>query len=301
MRSMRSRPLISAALSFAADAWTSFRRNGLMTAAAVTTITVALLVIGSAGLIGLNLRRVAAAVEAQVQVVAFLRDDLTGAQAEGVRAAAAALPGVRAVRLVGRDEALRRLEAQLGDAVAFADLREANPLPETLELDLQDPRRAPVVAAELARLRGVAEVGYGGQVVDRLLALTRGVRLLAAMLTAFLAGVAVIVVVSTIRLTVVARRQEIEIMALVGATRWFIRWPFILEGLLQGAAAGALGVLVLGGIYAAGVLRLQATMPFLPLVQPGEAILPLALWVLTAGLGVGAAGSLIAVRRFLTR
>ncbi|HXF83315.1 MAG TPA: permease-like cell division protein FtsX, partial [bacterium] len=175
---MRDRPLIAAALSFAADAWTSFRRNGLMTAAAVTTITVALLVIGSAGLIGLNLRRVAAAVEAQVQVVAFLRDDLTGAEAERVRAAAAALPGVRAVRVVGRDEALRRLEAQLGDTVAFADLREANPLPDTLELDLQDPRRAPVVAAELARLRGVAEVGYGGQVVDRLLALTRGVRLL---------------------------------------------------------------------------------------------------------------------------
>lgn len=297
---MRDAPLVASALSFAGDAWMSFRRNGLMTAAAVTTITVALLVVGTAVLLGLNLARVATVVEEQVQVVAFLREDLDAAQMEAARAAAAALPGVHAVRFVGRDEALRRLQAHLGEGNTFADLVATNPLPDSLELVLVDPSRAASVAAEVARQPGITDVGYGGQVVDRLLALTRGIRLLAAMLTLFLAGVALIVVVSTLRLTVIARRQEIEIMALVGATRWFIRWPFVLEGLFEGIAAGALAVLVLGAVYAAGMLRLQATMPFLPLVSPSDAVLPLLGWVLAAGLGVGAAGSLIAVRRFLT-
>jgi cell division transport system permease protein len=112
--------------------------------------------------------------------------------------------------------------------------------------------------------------------------------------------VALVVVVNTIRLTVIARRQEIEIMQLVGATRWFVRWPFVIEGLFEGAAAGLLAFLVLGGVDVAAVLRLRATMPFLPVAGPGDAVLPLLGWVLAAGLGVGSAGSLIAIRRFLT-
>jgi cell division transport system permease protein len=299
MRWMPDGRLRAAAASFAGDAWTSFRRNGLMTAAAVTTITVALLVVGAAVLLGLNLGRVASMVEEHVQVVAFLQDGLSPAGAENVRTAAAALPGVQAVRFVGREEALSRLQAHLGEGASFADLVGTNPLPDSLELVLTDPSRAAEVAEAVARQPGVTDVGYGGQVVDRLLALTRGIRLLAGMLTLFLAGIALVVVVNTIRLTVIARRQEIEIMALVGATRWFIRWPFVLEGLFEGVAAGALAVLVLGALYVGGVLRLAATMPFLPLVAPAEAALSLLGWVLTAGAGVGTVGSLVAIRRFL--
>ena len=300
MRWMPDAALAGTAASFVADAWASFRRNGLMTAAAVTTITVALLVVGAAVLIGLNLGKVAQVIEDQVQVVAFLRDGLVPSETDRVREAVAALPGVQAVRFVGRDEALERLQERLGEGPAFADLTATNPLPDSLELRLTDPKRAPAVAAEVARQPGVGDVSYGGQVIARLLVLTRGVRLLASFLTVFLAAVALVVVVNTIRLTVIARRQEIEIMQLVGATRWFVRWPFVIEGLFEGAAAGVLAFLVLGGAYGAGVLRLQSTMPFLPVAGPGEAVLPLLAWVLVAGLGVGTAGSLIAVRRFLT-
>jgi len=286
--------------SFVADAWASFRRNGLMTAAAVTTITVALLVVGAAVLLGLNLRKVALAVEGQVQVVAFLRDGMPPAEVGRVQAAVAALPGVQSVRFVGRDVALERLREHLGEGAAFADLVATNPLPDSLELTLADAKQAAAVARAAAQLPGISDVGYGGQVVDRLLALTRGVRTLGALLTLFLAAVALIVVVSTIRLTIIARRREIEIMQLVGATRWFVRWPFLIEGVLQGAAAGALASVVLSGIYALGVLRLQATMPFLPVATLGEAAGRLLISVMTTGLTVGAAGSLIAIRRFLT-
>lgn len=300
MRWTRREAVVEPAASFAADAWASFRRNGLMTAAAVTTVAVALLVVGSAVLIGLNLARIAAVLEDQVQVVAFLRDRLTAAEAAEVRSAAMNLPGVAAVQFVGRDEALARLQAHLGEGEAFGDLVSTNPLPDSLEVRPNDPQQAPAVAQAVAALPGVVEVSYGGQVVDRLMALTRGVRVVAALLTLFLTAVALVVVVNTIRLTIIARRREIEIMQLVGATRWFVRWPFLIEGLLQGAAAAAAAVLVLGTVYAVGVLRLQATMPFLPVVAVGDAGRPLVLALLASGLGVGTAGSLIAIRRFLT-
>ena len=293
------RGVVEDATSFAADAAAGFRRNGLMTAAAVTTVMVALLVVGAAVLLGLNLARVASAVEAQVEVVAFLQEGLGGEGGARVTAALAGLPGVASVHFVTRDEALRRLQDQLGSGGGFDDLVKTNPLPDSVELQLTDPVLAPTVAQAVSRQPGVSEVTYGGQVVDRVVALSRSVRLVAGLLIAFLAGVALIVVVNTIRLTVIARRQEIEIMHLVGATRWFIRWPFLIEGFLQGAAAAGGAVIVLLLVYALGVARLGASLPFLPLVGMREVLEPVAAAVLLGGAGVGVLGSMIAIRRFL--
>lgn len=287
------------ALSFTADAAGGFRRNGLMTVAAVTTVMVALLVVGAGVLLGLNLARVAAAVEAQVEVVAFLQDGLAPGGGARIQAALAALPGVASARFVARDEALARLQNHLSNAAAFDDLVKTNPLPDSVELQLTDPAVAPAVAREVSKQPGVSEVTYGGQVVDRVVALSRSVRLIAGLLTGFLAAVALIVVVNTIRLTVIARRQEIEIMQLVGATRWFIRWPFLIEGLLQGAAAAGAAIAILAVTYAIGAARLEATLPFLPLVGLRETLEPLATAVLIGGAGVGVLGSMIAIRRFL--
>jgi len=270
-----------------------------MTVAAVTTVMVALLVVGAAVLLGLNLTRIAAAVEAQVEVVAFLQEGLGADGGTRLSTALAGLPGVASVRYVTRDEALRRLRDHLGEGSAFQDLVTTNPLPDSIELQLTDPSVAPAVAQAVTRQPGVSEVTYGGQVVDRVVALSRSVRLVAGLLTAFLAGVALIVVVNTIRLTVIARRQEIEIMQLVGATRWFIRWPFLIEGVLQGGAAAAAAIAVLIVIYAVGISRLGATLPFLPLVGLREALEPVAGAVLLGGAGVGVLGSMIAIRRFL--
>lgn len=284
---------------FVTEAAASFRRNGLMTAAAVTTIMVALLVVGTAVLIGVNLTKVAAVLEGEVQVVAFLRDGLSSSETAKIRQAVSVLPGVVSVRFVGRDEALRRLEQQLGETLAFADLVRTNPLPDSLELKIAQPRVAPAVAAATARQSGIAEVTYGGEAVDRLVALTRAVRLGAGLLTVFLGAVALIVVVNTIRLTIIARRQEIEIMQLVGATRWFVRWPFVIEGVMEGGTAALGAGLVLTLFYAIAALRLQASMPFLPVAGLSDVARPLLISVLSAGVGVGALGSFIAMRRFL--
>ncbi|HVH31731.1 MAG TPA: permease-like cell division protein FtsX, partial [bacterium] len=182
----RVRLVAGQAVSFAADAGTSFRRNGLMTVAAVTTIMVALLVVGTAVLLGLNLSHMAATLEAQVEVVAFLRDGLSPSALARIQETLRAMPDVASVQFVSRAEALGRLRQRLGDSTAFADLESSNPLADSLEVRLVDPARARVVAGALSNLSGVDEVTYGAQVLDRLLALTQGVRVLAGVLTLFL-------------------------------------------------------------------------------------------------------------------
>jgi cell division transport system permease protein len=291
--------MVGQAVSFAADAGASFRRNGLMTAAAVTTIMVALLVVGTAVLLGLNLSHIAAALEAQVEVVAFLRDGLSSSGLARVQETLAAMPDVASVQFVSRADALGRLRQRVGDNAAFADLESSNPLADSLEVRLVDPARARIVAASISNVSGVDEVTYGAQVLDRLLALTQGVRVLAAVLTLFLSGVALVVVVNTIRLTVIARQREIEIMRLVGATRWFVQWPLLLEGVLEGAVAAGGATVVLAGLYALGAGRVASALPFFPLVSVTSAAESVAIVVAATGTIVGAVGSLIALRRFV--
>ena len=299
-RTLRARILVEQAAYFLGEALAGFRRNGLMTVAAVTTIVVALLVVGAAIVLGLNLSHLAETLESEVAVVAFLRDGLTAAEISRAQGAVVALPGVVSARFTSRSEALLRLRHRLGDAAAFDDLEAANPLPDSFEIRVADPLRTKALAAAVAEVPGVEETTYGAQVTDRLLALTRGVRVLAAVLMVFLTGVALIVVVNTIRLTVIARRREIEIMQLVGATRWFIQWPLLLEGMLEGTSAAAMATGLLGGVYALGVAGVRTALPFLPLVPPGDALRVAAAGVCAAGVLVGATGSVIAVRRFAT-
>jgi len=296
----RARLLAEQTVYFIAEALASFRRNGLMTVAAVTTIVVALLVVGGAVVLGLNLSHLAETLESEVAVVAFLHDGLTSAEITRAQRAVAALPGVASVRFVSRGEALLRLRHRLGDAGAFDDLETANPLPDSLEIRLGDPLRTKALAATVADVPGVEEATYGAQVTDRLLALTRGVRVLAALVTVFLASVALIVVVNTIRLTVIARRREIEIMQLVGATRWFIQWPLLLEGILEGTAAAAIATVLLTGLYTLSAAAVRSALPFLPLVPAADALRVAAAGLCAAGILVGATGSVIAVRRFAT-
>jgi len=140
---------------------------------------------------------------------------------------------------------------------------------------------------------------FGTPVVDRLVALTRAVRSGGTVLAALLGLASLLIIVNTIRLAVAARRQEIEIMALVGATPAFIRGPFMLEGALQGALAAALTTILLIGGYMALAAGLSASLPFLPLLAPA-AILPVAVaivWMLGTAVGIG--GSVIGLRRYL--
>ncbi len=298
----KRRPLgaLRAAAGYAAaEAAGAFRRNGLMSAAAVSTIMAALLPVGAAVALGANLRVMLAEVETRVQVVAYLQEGVDQAGRQRLMAQIRSLPGVRRVVFVSREEALRRLQGALGPRISLRDVVETNPLPDSLEVALDDARQARAAAEAVRRLPGVEDVTYGAQAVDRLLALTALLRAAGAAATALLGGVAVIIIMNTIRLTIIARRQEIEIMQLVGASPWYVRSPLLLEGALQGVAATALAALLLVPGYVVLLDRARQMLPFLPLARPAQVIPAMVLALSLGGVVVGMGGSTLALRRYL--
>jgi cell division transport system permease protein len=281
------------------DAVAGLRRNGLMAAAAATTIAVALSVAGAGFLVSATLAHVAAILDAQVEVVGFLRRDTSAAQQRQVLAAVRAIPGVRSAVIVPRGEALRRLQRTFTSMASISSALPSNPLPDSIEVRVAEARDVRAVAQAVQQLGSVDEVAYGAQVVDRLVALTRAVRISGIALAGLLAAAALLIIVNTIRLTIAARRQEIEIMTLVGATPGFVRGPFILEGALQGVGAALLSTIVLTGGYAALANQASTSLPFLPILAPAMVLPPTLTLVWLLGIAVGIAGSEIGLRRYL--
>jgi cell division transport system permease protein len=294
----RPRHRAASAGAIVADAVAGLRRNALMAAAATTTIAIALTVAGGGFLLSANLGHLAAILESQVEVVGFIRRDLPLPAQQRIVSEIEAMPGVRSARVVDRGESLRRLQRTYRALAAAGELLSNNPLPDSIEVQVADAQRVRDVAAALRGISGVTEVVFGAPVVDRLVALTRAVRVAGVLITTLLVASALLIIINTIRLTVAARRQEIEIMTLVGATPGFIRGPFILEGALQGLAAAVVASLLVAGAYAWLWAQVSRSLPFLPLLPPG-AIVPAAALVWGLGVGVGVAGSEIGIRRHL--
>lgn len=275
------------------------RRNALMAAAATSTIIIALAVAGGGVIASANLVHLATILEGQVEVVGFLRDGLSAGRQQRILATTRILPSVHSAVIVERGAALRRLQRTFGVLATTSDLLATNPLPDSIEVRVADAGQIREVAEALRRVPGVDEVVFGAPMVDRLVVLTRAVRIAGAVLAALLAAAALVIIMNTIRLTVASRRQEIEIMTLVGATPGFVRGPFLVEGVLQGAAAALVttGLLAAGYVLLAG--RAAASLPFVPLLPPADVVptAVLAVWIL--GIMVGLCASAVGLRRYL--
>ncbi len=239
---------------------------------------------------------------AQASITLYLdkavTDDQARALLEKVREAQ---PDADAV-YVDRAQALQRLRVDLGDLAGALDGLSQNPLPPTIEVT---PRGSPppgmvrMFAAQLQRLPQVAEVDYGREWLDKLEALGRSLRAFGAGALIVILGAALLVVANTIRLAVYARRDEIEIMKLVGATDGYVRMPFLLEGALQGLLGAGLA---LGSLAAAQrwlLPRVQQAFVFASGAVAPRILLSHALLLLGAGALVGLLGSWLAVARFL--
>ena len=284
------------------------RRNALMSLAAIATMLLMLLLLAGFWLLQAGLEAGVSYVEEKVEIVADLRD-VPGAdavlvvQAQALAADVAALPEVRDVHYVSKDEALARFRQRLQDRgqVDLTGYLDRNPLPASLEVSLVDPRDYQSVVDLLAsRTEVVESVVEVQQLIERLTSVTNVLRTGGIVVLVLVGIVVLFIIVNTIRLAVVARREEIEIMRLVGASDAFIRWPFIFEGAFVGllGAAAALAILALlaqpVGDMMYGFFRV------LPL-EFGTLARDLVILVVGTGLGVGVLGSWLSVRSYLTK
>lgn len=276
------------------------KRNGWLNMAAAGTTAVSLLVLGFAVLLVVNTNHIADTVESNVEIMAYLDREQSRDDWKNLRQEIEMTPGVKEVQFISKDEALNSLAGQFGRKTRLKEsLGGNNPLPDAFKIRTAKPQQVARVAAAIEKLPGVDQVRYGQGVVEKMFRLTYWVRLITMVFMALLAACAVFLIATTIRLTMFARRREINIMKYVGATDWFVRWPFLLEGMFLGAAGALVAILVLYLTYTAMVDKLQATLPFLPLVRDPRVLLRIVEGMLGAGIGLGVIGSFISVHRYL--
>ena len=285
---------------FIKETYKSIRRNGFMSFASISTVAVSLLVLGMFLLIFLNTNHLAQYLESQVQVSVYMQDSATAEDLKNVETKLKQMPGVVKVTPINKQQALARFEERLGDQKQLLDsLGKENPFPNSFEVQVDAPERIKTITPSIDQLPKVETAKFGQEVVEHLFSLTRILRIGGIILVIFLAMATLFIISNTIRLTVFARRKEVIIMKYVGATDWFIRWPFLLEGMTLGFFGAVIASLCLNSIYAGILERIHATLAFLPLLSTSPLLIYVTLFLLAAGTGIGALGSYISLRKFL--
>ena len=285
---------------FIKEAVNSLRRNGLMSIASVSTVALSLLILGLFLIMVLNLNNMASNLESQVQVSVYLQEGLSDHEMREIGTRITKLPGVSQVLIIDKEEAMKRFKQRLGEQQSILKaLDGANPLPNAFEVKMDKPERVKPVAQAISELKGVENAKFGQEIVEQLFALTKMVRIFGVVLIAFLALAALFIISNTIRLTVFARRKEIGIMKYVGATDWFIRWPFLLEGIMLGFGGALVAVVLLNQTYGALIHQVYESLAFLPLIPQYPFITVISIILLIVGTVIGALGSTISLRKFM--
>ena len=285
---------------FVREVCISIKRNNWMSFASISTVAVSLFVLGMFLIIVLNMNRMASMLESQVQINVYLDDKLKGAEIDDLEDDLKKMQGIESVQYVSREDAIVRLRERLGDQKYLLDaLGDKNPLPNAFEVTVKQPTMVETAAKAIEKFGGVESVKYGQDVVEHLFDMTRLVRIFGFTLMLLLAGATLFIISNTIRLTVFARRKEIAIMKYVGATDWFIRWPFLLEGVVLGFFGGFLASIALRSIYGLITAKVYSTLAFLPLIPQYPFVNFISLVMVLSGMGIGALGSTISLKRFL--
>ena len=233
------------------EALAGFRRTPLLCALSIGAIGLSLVILGLFGLVAHNIGGAISDVERRVEVVGYLLDDAASEQVRAARRELEALPAVESVRYVSKDEALERARRDLVEfSNVYGELL-VNPLPASFHLRLREGFRTPEAVSETASLLAaypfIEEARFGDEWVERLFAVRSAATGIALALGGGFALVAMLLIVTTVRMAILARGEEIEIMQIVGAREGYIQRPFLLEGAVTGLA---------GGLLALGVTRL---------------------------------------------
>jgi cell division transport system permease protein len=285
---------------FIRETYKSIRRNGFMSFASVSTVTVSLLVLGLFLLIFLNTNNLTKYLESQVQVTVYMQDSATAKDLETMGANLKKLDGVVSVKQVSKAEALQRFKERLGEQQnLLSALGTDNPFPNSFEVQVDVPSRIKDITPAIHEMPKVETARFGQEVVEHLFSLTRILRFGGIVLVLFLSLATLFIISNTIRLTVFARRKEVTIMKYVGATDWFIRWPFLMEGMTLGFWGAVFSGFFITIIYSMLLGRIYATLAFFPLLPTWPTMLYVDIFILLVGTGIGALGSYISLRKFL--
>jgi cell division transport system permease protein len=287
------------------QAFAQMNRDKMRTTASLVSITAILLVLGLCFLIIVNINAMSQDVQDDFdQIQVNLLDAVTPEQSDELMANIEKIEGVTGTTYQTRETAIEEWKVKWGENADLLDRIPTNPLPNSIIVSLSDIEYAKTVVEQAQAMEGVEKILYSQDTVDKLLRLTRVIQIISLVVILVLVLVSITVVSNTIKLTVLAREREIVIMRYIGATNWFIRGPFLLEGIILGVIAAVISAAVIGVLYYYTIryigVDFAMLMPtgFVPLRFMME---NLGVIFLALGVSVGACGSIISMRRFLER
>ena len=279
-----------------------FRNRG-MSLASIFSIVAMLLILGLFFVITVNVNLFTEVVKQDYdQVEVFLLDDTTKAEAEELMSVIKQQDGVSAVEYRSKAEALEILKQRWGESGYMLDSLGKNPLPASILISVDSLDNAGDVAKFAGTLEGVDDIQYYQETVDKLTKITNFLQIGALIIMIFLVAVSVVVVSNTVKLTVFARAKEIRIMKYVGATNWFIRGPFLAEGIIIGVLAALVSTGLISLIYAKIIDAIGPQVLAIvssPLIPVGYMTSNMIIIFIALGASIGAWGSIISMRRFL--
>jgi cell division transport system permease protein len=285
---------------FIREAFQSFRRNSFMSIASVATVTLSLFILGIFMIMAANLDYFAENLESQVQISIYLKDDLSQDQIQSVSARLKNLPDVKKITFTNKDQAMDALKERMKDQPGILNALEGkNPLPSSYEITFTNPESVKKTARIVADYPEVESTHYGQEIIEQLFRITTIIRWGGIALIIFLTLATLFIISNTIRLTVFARRKEIAIMKYVGATNWFIRWPFLLEGLILGFVGGVIADVLLAQFYEFVTVAVHSSLAFLPMVSMYPFLYHVSGVLLVISMIIGAIGSTISLKRYM--
>jgi cell division transport system permease protein len=238
--------------------------------------------------------------ESDIEIVAYLDASLNETQVSNIQSKIENLSGVKSVVFVPKAEALARMQKKFAEKnYDLGKTLGKNPLTDTFEVKAENPQEVAQLAQSIKEIPGVYKVNYGQDIVERLFQVTKWVRIISIGFVVILAIGAVFLIATAIRLAIFARRKEIYLMKLIGATDWFIRWPFFIEGILLGTVGAFISISLLAVGYGSLVSSMQTALFFIPLVYEANVLINLYASLLATGALLGVLGTYISLNRFL--
>ena len=278
-------------------------RNRGMSLASIFSITAMLLILGLCFVIVVNINLFAEVVQQDYdQIEVFLLDETTQEQTMSMMAQISDFDGVTEVEYRSEEDALEIMKQRWGESGYLLDSLGDNPLPSSILITVDSLEQAGAVAQYAGTFEGVEDIRYSQETVEKLTDVTNFLQLAALVIMGFLVVVSVVVVSNTVKLTVFARAKEIEIMKYIGATNWFIRGPFLAEGVLIGFLASVISTVLIALVYGKIVSLIGAQVLAIvscPLIPVSYLTVNMVIIFLALGVSIGVWGSIVSMRRFL--
>ena len=282
------------------EGFRSIFTHGLMSFASVCMIVACLLIMGSFSLVAVNINEMLGQLEDENEFLAYVDESLDSGQSMSLQAKLASIPNVASATYTSKEEALKNFQAEQGNEVLFQNIP-ADSLRDRYSIHVEDIELMEQTVAEVEAVTGIAETRAALEIAEGFVMLRNVATAIALILVAMLVLISIFIIANTIKLATFSRREEIAIMKMCGATNWFIRWPFLVEGLLLGLMGGLVAYVCQWGVYSligkamseSGLLEIITMLPFHNLAG---VVLPV---FVAVSLVSGGGGSAFAIRKFL--